>query len=44
MIDLKGNNISGQGILHLTPYLKSTNSLTRLSLEWNSLGQSHIGI
>jgi hypothetical protein len=39
-IDLHGNNITGNGMIHLAHYLSKATVLRELSLEWNNLGSS----
>ena len=37
-LELKGNNIHGEGVEHLAKLLRQNASIVSLSLEWNSLG------
>lgn len=39
-LDLRGNHIRGRGLEALADMLRSSVSLRRLSLEWNSVGTS----
>eukprot|EP00826_Nyctotherus_ovalis_P026373 TRINITY_DN20605_c0_g1_i2.p1 TRINITY_DN20605_c0_g1~~TRINITY_DN20605_c0_g1_i2.p1 ORF type:complete len:315 (+),score=98.16 TRINITY_DN20605_c0_g1_i2:160-1104(+) len=44
VLDLHGNNITGNGVLHLSRFLSKSTTLRELSLEWNSLGASVHGL
>ena len=43
-LDLKANNINERGVIFLAQFLQENDSIKKLSLEWNNIGNSDTGL
>jgi hypothetical protein len=41
---LKANNIGERGVTHLAQLVQENDSIKKMSLEWNNIGLSDIGL